>query len=65
MCIRDRTRRGFSDKDKSNLKKAYRYIFRSDLNQSDAINRINEEFSEDKNIKDVVNFFKSSKRGII
>lgn len=59
------TRRGFSDKDKSNLKKAYRYIFRSDLNQSDAINRINEEFSEDKNIKDVVHFFKSSKRGII
>ena len=59
------TRRGFSDKDKSNLKKAYRYIFRSDLNQSDAINRINEEFLEDKNIKDVVNFFKSSKRGII
>ena len=59
------TRRGFSDKDKSNLKKAYRYIFRSDLNQSDAINRINEEFSDDKNIKDVVNFFKSSKRGII
>ena len=59
------TRRGFSDKNKSNLKKAYRYIFRSDLNQSDAINRINEEFSEDKNIKDVVNFFKSSKRGII
>ena len=59
------TRRGFSDKDKSNLKKAYRYIFRSDLNQSDAINRINEEFSEDKNIKDVFNFFKSSKRGII
>ena len=59
------TRRGFSDKDKSNLKKAYRYIFRSDLNQSDAINRINEEFSEDKNIKDMVNFFKSSKRGII
>ena len=59
------TRRGFSDEDKSNLKKAYRYIFRSDLNQSDAINRINEEFSEDKNIKDVVNFFKSSKRGII
>tara|TARA_B100000214_G_scaffold310418_1_gene242228 strand:- start:4567 stop:5280 length:714 start_codon:yes stop_codon:yes gene_type:complete len=59
------TRRGFSDKDKSNLKKAYRYIFRSDLNQSDAINRINEEFLEDKNIKDVVHFFKSSKRGII
>ncbi len=59
------TRRGFSEEDKSNLKKAYRYIFRSDLNQSDAINRINEEFSEDKNIKDVVNFFKSSKRGII
>ena len=59
------TRRGFSDKDKSNLKKAYRYIFRSDLNQSDTINRISEEFSEDKNIKDVVNFFKSSKRGII
>jgi len=59
------TRRGFSDEDKSNLKKAYRYIFRSDLNQSDAINKINEEFSEDKNIKDVVNFFKSSKRGII
>ena len=59
------TRRGFSDKDKSNLKKAYRYIFRSDLNQSDAINRINEEFLEDKNIEDVVHFFKSSKRGII
>ena len=59
------TRRGFNDQDKSNLKKAYRYIFRSDLNQSDAISRIMEEFPNDKNVKDIISFFRSSSRGII
>jgi UDP-N-acetylglucosamine acyltransferase len=59
------TRRGFDDNQKSSIKKAYRYLFRSDLNQSDALNRIREEFKEESNIQDIIKFYESSKRGII
>jgi UDP-N-acetylglucosamine acyltransferase len=59
------TRRGFEDNEKTDIKKAYRYLFRSDLNQSDALNRIKEEFKGNSNIEDIIRFYESSKRGII
>jgi UDP-N-acetylglucosamine acyltransferase len=59
------SRRGFDESEKSDIKKAYRYLFRSDLNQSDALNRIREEFKGSSNIEDIIKFYELSKRGII
>ena len=59
------TRRGFSDAEKSDIKKVYRYLFRSDLNQSDALERIRKEFQGSSNIEDILHFYDSSSRGII
>ena len=59
------SRRGFDESEKSDIKKAYRYLFRSDLNQSDALNRIREEFKGSSNIADIIKFYELSKRGII
>ena len=59
------SRRGFSDDEKSDIKKAYRYLFRSDLNQSDALSRVKEELSDSKHINEILHFYDSSNRGII
>ena len=59
------SRRGFSDDEKADIKKAYRHLFRSDLNQSDALTRVKEEFSHSKHINEILHFYESSKRGII
>ena len=59
------SRRGFLDDEKSDIKKAYRYLFRSDLNQSDALARVKEELSDSKHINEILHFYNSSKRGII
>ena len=59
------TRRGYGEEEKSSIKKAYRYLFRSELNQTDALNRIKEEFKGNSHIEDIINFYESSKRGII
>ena len=59
------SRRGFSEDEKADIKKAYRYLFRSDLNQSDALTRVKEEFASSNHINDILHFYASSKRGII
>jgi len=59
------SRRGFSDDEKADIKKAYRHLFRSDLNQSDALTRVKEEFAHSKHINEILHFYESSKRGII
>ena len=59
------SRRGFSDSEKADIKKAYRYLFRSDLNQSDSLARVKEELSESKHINEILRFYESSERGII
>ena len=38
------SRRGFTDNEKADIKKAYRYLFRSDLNQSDALAKVKKSF---------------------
>ena len=57
-------RRGFSDEEISNLKKAYRILFRQGLQLKDALEELEKDFSEDKNVKYLVDFIKSSDRGI-
>ncbi|MGF6905516.1 acyl-ACP--UDP-N-acetylglucosamine O-acyltransferase [Fusobacterium sp. PH5-44] len=58
-------RRGFSDEDLSNLKKAYRILFRNGLPLKEALEELEKEFSEDKNVMYLSQFVKNSKRGII
>ena len=59
------SRRGFSEDEKADIKKAYRYLFRSDLNQSDALTRVKEELADSNHINDILHFYASSNRGII
>lgn len=57
-------RKGFTEEDRSNLKKAYRIIFRNGNPLKDALVELENEFPEDKNIKYLVEFIKTSNRGI-
>ena len=57
-------RKGFSDEERSNIKKAYKIIFRNGTPLKDALAELEELFSEDRNIKYLVEFIKGSNRGI-
>lgn len=46
------------------LKKAYRILFRSNLNMSQAIKRVREELEPNKEVEYLLNFIENSKRGI-
>ncbi|MDZ7262004.1 MAG: acyl-ACP--UDP-N-acetylglucosamine O-acyltransferase [candidate division KSB1 bacterium] len=59
------TRRGFSQETLRHLKRAYKIIYRSNLNVSQAITRIREELEETEEIKNIIDFIESSERGII
>ena len=59
------TRRGFSDDEKADIKKAYRYLFRSELNQSNALDKVKKELHHNSYINDIISFYESSNRGII
>ena len=58
------SRRGFTDNEKAAIKKAYRYLFRSDLNQSDALAKVKKELSNNY-VDEILHFYESSERGII
>lgn len=57
-------RHGFSTKEISVLKEAFRLIFRSKLNRSQAIGRIEKELEKTDSIKHLLEFLRTSKRGI-
>ena len=57
-------RHGFSNREISILKEAFRLIFRSKLNLSQAIKRIEKELEKTDSIKHLLEFLKTSKRGI-
>lgn len=57
-------RKGFTEEDRLNLKKAYRIIFRNGNPLKEALAELESEFPEDKNIKYLVEFIKTSNRGI-
>lgn len=57
-------RRGFSDETISTLKKVYKIIFRSGLTQEEAFRKVESEFGSSKEAMHLVEFMKSSKRGV-
>ena len=57
-------RRGFSEEAISNLKKAYRIIFRSGLILEEALSKVKEELGDSPDAMRLMEFMKNSKRGI-
>jgi len=57
-------RHGFSSETLSVLKKAYRIIFRSGLNLNEAVERVKAEVEQIPEIVNLIDFIKSSERGI-
>ncbi len=49
---------------RSLVKEAYRIIYRSDLNVSQALERITQELEPIQEIQNILNFYQSSKRGV-
>lgn len=58
-------RRGFSNERIENIHNAYRLIYTSNLNVSDALERIKADLEMNDDINYIVNFIESSARGII
>jgi len=58
-------RNGFTDEDLRNLKKAYRLLYRSGLNVTQALERIAADCQLSKHIEDLMAFIRRSERGIV
>jgi UDP-N-acetylglucosamine acyltransferase len=58
-------RRGFSDELLAKLKKAYRFIYQSNLLLDDALKKIEDEIEPVEEITYLVSFFRDSERGVI
>ncbi len=58
-------RRGFNAETLRTLKQTYRLIYRSNLNVSQAIKRIEAEVDQIPQVQNVINFIKKAERGII
>jgi UDP-N-acetylglucosamine acyltransferase len=58
-------RRGFSEETRAALHKAFRLLSRSDLNTSQAVERIQSELPLSPELQDLLEFIRSSERGII
>ncbi|MBS1271545.1 MAG: Acyl-[acyl-carrier-protein]--UDP-N-acetylglucosamine O-acyltransferase [Candidatus Marinimicrobia bacterium] len=58
-------RRGFTSENRSLIKKAYRLIFRSEYNTSQALEQIKKDLPQTEEIQYIVDFVESSERGII
>jgi len=58
-------RRGFSRQTMLTLKRAYRFVFRCGLNVSQALSRIEAELEPTPEVRHVIDFIRSSERGII
>jgi UDP-N-acetylglucosamine acyltransferase len=57
-------RRGFSEEVRSALKEAYKLIYREGLNRSQALERIKYEIAEIPEVKNLFDFYTTSKRGV-
>lgn len=57
-------RRGFSDEVLRDIKQAYKLMFRSNLRQEQALDRISAEISDAPEIKAFVDFIRTSERGV-
>ena len=63
--VRGLRRRNFTTTDVSELKKAYKMIYRSGLTTSNAVKEIEKNAWESEHVTTLVNFFNDSKRGVI
>ena len=59
------SRRGFPDATVSLLKKAARILYHDGLNRSQALARIETELEQTEEIKELVDFYRNSQRGVI
>lgn len=57
-------RRGFAPESRAALKKAYRMLFHSELNLSQALVRVREELSMEGEVGEFIEFIESSERGV-
>lgn len=57
-------RMGVSNTIRSDLQKAYRFLYRSSFNTTDALKKIEQELPPSQEIKHLVEFIRNSKRGI-
>ena len=58
-------RNGFSQERREVIKDAFRILFRSNLNTKQAIEKIKEEIPMNKDIRMLIEFIETSKRGIV
>jgi UDP-N-acetylglucosamine acyltransferase len=58
-------RNGFSAGRIGEIKKAFRILFRSNLNTKQAVKKLKEEFEGNKDIEHIIKFISESKRGIV
>jgi UDP-N-acetylglucosamine acyltransferase len=59
-------RQGFSSERRTNIRRAYKILFREGLSWTDAVIRLKESFPGDKDIEILINFVAAtSKRGIM
>ncbi len=58
-------RQGLSAKTRAAIKECYRLLYRSGLNNSQALARIEEEIEPCPEVQELVEFFKTSKRGVV
>ena len=58
-------RRGFSNEQRKDIKSIYNIFFRSKNNRKDNINKIKKEIPMSENTESIIDFIKSSERGII
>ncbi len=57
-------RRGFTKEQITLIEKAYRILFRSKLSLSDAIKKVGDELPPDPNVRHLIEFIQTSKRGV-
>ncbi|HDS30182.1 MAG TPA: hypothetical protein ENN67_03975, partial [Firmicutes bacterium] len=57
-------RNGFTPESRKIIRNAFRLLYRSGLNFSDAIERIKSELEQTDEIKHLIEFFQTSKRGV-
>ena len=59
------TRRGYSEETRTILKQAYKLLYRSEMNVRDALAKIEETLPSTPEIHHLVNFYRSSSRGVV
>ena len=59
------TRRGFNKDVIQALKEAHRIIYRSDMNRSQALERVENDVEQFAEVKELVQFYRNSQRGVV